>query len=261
MRQQLKRIEATLDQLASQGLNAQQFTPVPKTSAFSRNSSLSSLLDQPNDRQSEFITPDQAEFTHSFSVTPTTRTSSEFDEVVQPFSVQQQAKLPVLPRFKSATFTSHRNGSNPALAMNLLREIETIVAGWQTELHQILQQIQDLYLEGPIVDGWLESQSAEDEIAIPPLRHAEVSRLIDYVDDMCAQPQAVNSSRAGYRLCGLNPDGQLWCRPCPPDQVPSVSLAIARYHKLRQLLSRKQELETRLTQLAETLIVLHGHLK
>lgn len=262
MRQQLKRIEATLDQLASQGLNAQPFTPVPKTSAFSRHSALSSLLDQPaDDLDPDLITPTQTEFTYSFSVAPPVSPNSEFDEVVQPFSVQQQAKLPMLPRFKSTTFTSHRNGANPALAMNLLRDIETIVTGWQVELHQILRQIQDLYLEGPIVDGWLESQSAEDEITIPPLRHAEVSHLIDYVDDMCAKPPTVHSSRTGYRLCGLNPDGQLWCRPCPPDQVPSVSLAIARYHKLRQLLSRKQELETRLTQLAETLIVLHGHLQ
>lgn len=55
-------------------------------------------------------------------------------------------------------------------------------------------------------------------------------------------------------------DGQFWSRPCPPDQVPSVSVAIARYQKIKQLISRKEELETRLSQLSETLVVLHGHL-
>ena len=49
--------------------------------------------------------------------------------------------------------------------------------------------------------------------------------------------------------------------PVPPEQVPSVSMAIARYQQLRQLLERKQKLESRLNQLAETLVVLYGHIK
>jgi hypothetical protein len=43
--------------------------------------------------------------------------------------------------------------------------------------------------------------------------------------------------------------------------VASVSIAIARYQQLRQFLGRKQKLENRLNQLAETLVVLHGHIK
>ncbi len=38
-------------------------------------------------------------------------------------------------------------------------------------------------------------------------------------------------------------------------------MAIARYQKLRQLLGRKQHLETRLSQLAETLVILHSHIQ
>jgi hypothetical protein len=86
---------------------------------------------------------------------------------------------------------------------------------------------------------------------------------MDYVQEVLNQPDAkvtCESPRTGYRLCGLDAAGQTWSRPCPPDQVASVSLAIARYQKLRQLLTRKQDLETRLSQLAETLIVMHSHL-
>jgi hypothetical protein len=260
MRQQLKRIEATLEQLANQGVSARSIQAFPKTGASSRNASLASLLDQPSDQQDSSY---QSDFSVSFSVAASSPPSAEFGDVVQPFSVdQEQTKLPMLPKFKSLSFTSHRNGANPALAMNLLHEIETIVQGWQTELHSVLLKIQELYLEGPIVDGWLESQS-QVEATVSPLRHVEVNHLMDYVEQMCdpSKVMANSNPHAGYRLCGLNADGQPWCRPCPPDQVPSVSLAIARYHKLRQLLTRKQELETRLSQLAETLIVLHGHLQ
>ena len=184
---------------------------------------------------------------------------------VQPFLVEEiGAKIPNLPKLKAPSFSSHRNGANPALATNLLSEIQAMVEGWQAELHKILQQIQDLYLEGPIVDGWLESHSREPEVDSSVLRHAEVDRLMDYVEEICStqdQPIACESPRTGYRFCGLDPDGQLWSYPCPSEQVASLSLAIARYQKLRQLLGRKQDLETRLNHLAQTLVVMHSHLK
>ncbi len=184
---------------------------------------------------------------------------------VQPFSVEEAgAKVPNLPKLKTPSFSSHRNGANPALSTHLLSEIQTIVEGWQTELHQILRQIQDLYLEGPIVDGWLESHSHEPEVDSSVLRHAEVDRLMDYVKEICSAPDqniVCESPRTGYRLCGLNPDGQLWSYPCPSEQVASLGLAIARHQKLRQLLGRKQDLETRLNHLAQTLVIMHSHLK
>jgi hypothetical protein len=183
---------------------------------------------------------------------------------VQPFPARKHhGKTPTLPKFKSPTFSNHRHAANPALAMNLLQEIQEIVAGWQKELQTIVRQIQDIYMDGPIVDGWLESHAREAQEAQTTVRHAEVDRLMDYVEEVLNQPDAkvtLESPRTGYRLCGLDADGQFWARPCPPDQVPSVSLAIARHQKLRQLLSRKQDLEIRLSQLAETLVVMHGHL-
>lgn len=187
-----------------------------------------------------------------------------FSVAVQPFPARKDySKTPTLPKFKSPTFSNHRHAANPALAMNLLQEIEQIVGGWQQELQKIVRQIQDIYMEGPIVDGWLESHDREAKEGQTTVRPAEADRLMDYVQEVLNQPDATvtcESPRTGYRLCGLDGTGQFWSRPCPPEQVASVSLAIARHQKLRQLLIRKQDLETRLSQLAETLIVMHGHL-
>jgi hypothetical protein len=183
---------------------------------------------------------------------------------VHSFSAQDnEYQAPDLPKFKTPTFTSHRNGANPALATNLLLEIQQIVTSWQVELKTIVRQIQDVYIEGPIVNGWLESQpvqTSEATIDTAALRHAEVDRLMDYVEEICAQSTS-KSTRTGYRLCGLDATGKVWSRDCPPDQVASVSMAIARYQKLRHLLERKQYLENRLSQLSETLVMLHGHLQ
>ncbi|MBD2346574.1 hypothetical protein [Anabaena subtropica] len=184
---------------------------------------------------------------------------------VQTFPAQEGiGKTPSLPKLKTPTFSSHRHGANPALAMNILQEIQEQVAGWQQELQKILQQIQDIYLEGPIVNGWLESNPSEPEAGgTATLRHAEVDRLMNYVEEICSTDGKVfhQSHRTGYHLCGLDNSGKVWSRPCPPDQLASVSMAIARYQKLRQLLGRKQYLETRLSQLAETLVVLHSHIQ
>jgi hypothetical protein len=65
----------------------------------------------------------------------------------------------------------------------------------------------------------------------------------------------------GYRLCGVDGDGKLWSRSITPQQLPEVSLGIARYQKLKQFLTRKQELEHRLNELAEMLILVQGHLQ
>jgi hypothetical protein len=184
---------------------------------------------------------------------------------VQTFQAEENgSKIPSLPKLKTPSFSSHRHGANPALAMNLLQEIQETVAGWQTELQNILHQIQDIYLEGPIVNGWLESNPQEEEPAgTATLRHAEVDRLMNYVEEICASGGKVSyqSSINGYRLCGVDDAGKVWSRPCPADQVANVSMAIARYQKLRQLLGRKQSLETRLSQLAQTLVVLHSHIQ
>jgi hypothetical protein len=184
---------------------------------------------------------------------------------VQPFSADPH-KTPSLPRLKVPNFTSHRHSANPALALNLLQEIQGIASGWHTSLNQVVQQIQDLYLEGPIVDGWLEShpRKPEAESGEAGLRPAEVDSLMSYVAELCDMPQGnvtCESPQPGYQLCGLDSDGKVWSKPCPPEQVASVGLAIARHQRLRQLLARKRQLEARLGRLAKTLIVLHSHLQ
>lgn len=184
---------------------------------------------------------------------------------VQTFPTQVDGEqFPHLPKFKTPSFSNHRHAANPALAMNLLQDIQADVTKWQAELKIIVRQIQDIYLEGPIVNGWLESHQKHPETrGTATLRHAEVDSLMDYVEDICAANEGKSDrlSRAGYRLCALDSGGKVWSRPCPAKQVPSVSMAIARYQKLRQILGRKQYLETRLNQLAETLVALYGHLQ
>ncbi|HEY9659003.1 MAG TPA: hypothetical protein V6C65_11165, partial [Allocoleopsis sp.] len=164
--------------------------------------------------------------------------------------------------------TSSRPAANPNLAVGLLKEVETIVRGWQRELEQVVQQIQALYQEGPIVDGWLESHAINSSQSMAPgvsvLRHAEIEHLMEYVEQICRTGQSHPNDgtlRTDYRLCGLDADGKLWSRPCPTEQVPYVSLAIARYQKLRTLLEKKHSLETRLTNLVETLTMLHGQMR
>ncbi len=172
-----------------------------------------------------------------------------------------KAEEPSLPKLKSVGMSNHNNANNPALARNLLQEIEQIVVSWQTELQQIIRQIQDIYLEGPIVDGWLESPKQSPKTGNVGVSKAQQDHLLDYVDTLTDENVAYQSPRPGYRLCGLDEHGKLWSKPCPSDQVPDVGVAIARYQKLRQLLQRKQERETRLNQLAETLIVIHSTLE
>ena len=150
---------------------------------------------------------------------------------VQPFTVTTDSlKEPSLPKVKTPGFTQHRHSSNPCFAMSLLQDIATVVNQWQLELEEVHNQIQAIYMEGPIVDGWLEADTGAD------------------------------GSVQGYRLCGLNQHGQLWSRPCPPDQLPGLSVAIARYQTLRQTMAQKHRLEVRLKQLGETLAVLRSRL-
>lgn len=238
MKPELQRIETALNQLTPP-----RPSDSPKTSATVGHQT--DLLGEGNDRHQDKRDP-------SFSVS------------VQPFPARKNSiKTPTLPKLKPAKISEHRHAANPALAMTLLKEIEDIVARWQTELQTAVRNIQDLYMEGPIIDGWLESHPREAQEGAGAVRLAQGDRLMDYVAEVVNQPDdnvTYETPRTGYRLCGLDGDGQFWSRPCPPDQVPSVSVAIARYQKIKQLISRKEELETRLSQLSETLVVMHGHL-
>lgn len=147
--------------------------------------------------------------------------------------------------------------------MHLLKEIEAVVETWQSQLQQVLRQIQSIYAEGPLVDGWLDTEESPSVSTADPttLRNAETNQLMSYVESVCqTQPQTLpttedppGASTKRYRLCGLDADGRLWSRPCPPDQLASVSMAIARYRKLRLLLNHKEQIEIRLRQAAGAL--------
>ncbi|MBE9008386.1 hypothetical protein IQ259_25870 [Fortiea sp. LEGE XX443] len=263
MKTGLKRIEATLHDLGNRDNGTVEAGDSPKHPVSFRIS-VSAKAATPDD---ENITPELTDNLDIHSQNESTEESNLFPQhhSVETFSAQESdAKMPILPKFKTPSFSNHRHGANPALAINLLQEIQAHVAGWQQELQTILQQIQDVYLEGPIVNGWLESNPKEPEQpGTATLRHAEVDRLMNYVEEICTtgDKDAYQFSRTGYRLCGLDGSGKVWSRPCPPDQLPTVSMAIARHQKLRQLLGRKQYLETRLSQLAETLVILHSHIQ
>jgi len=213
----------------------------------------------------------------SFASALSSPTGASSAETIHPFPAQATQSL-VLPNSKAVSVSHYRHATNPNLAMSLLKDVETTVVAWQLELEQIILQIQAVYVDGPIVEGWLESQASqphpgESSAGVATLRHGDVDRLMDYVEAICSpnqvpQNQAPPSAQSGedlsstaYRLCGLDADGQLWSRPCPTQQVPYVSLAIARYQKLRILLSQKQTLENRLNQLIQSLTVLSGQIQ
>ena len=290
MKPDLQRIEATLGQM--QGMIAPQSEPgrsidSPPSQARSRTLEVFPLPNQPLPKISTAPRSERVEQSQPPLLSRLAPQVSDgiklppcqSAETVQPFPVQRQNATPVLPRSKPPSITHHRHASNPGLAVTLLQEIEARVQGWQQELEQIVQQIRSLYAEGPIVDGWLESSSdahstnasqplnsqmLTQSIDLATLRHAETDHLLKYIEELCSVKQPpVEQAEAGvsYRLCGLNADGQLWSRSCPPQQVPYVSLAIARYQKLRILFSKKRSLETHLQQLVETLTLLHGQLQ
>ena len=224
MRLELKQIEATLQQVAAQNaVNGEQISL---------------------DHKKESLSSSPREIPASTHASETSlKPQQPLSALKVPSSaVTSNTKTPALPNIKQSSLSSHRHGINPNLPMTLLKEIEAMAAGWQSELKQILQQIQDIYLEGPIVEGWLES--AEE-----------------------AKPQGeekINTSPTpffrGYRLCGIGGDGKLWSRSISSQQVAEVSLAIARAQKLRQFLQRQQQLEHRLSELAEMLILVQGNL-
>lgn len=231
MKLELKKIEETLQQVAAQS--------APRSEQPS-----SKLGNQTNESKSQSPTSHQDY---------PTRSALKVDSS----SLQRQKgkKTPALPKIKSPRFTSHRNGVNPYLAMTLLKEMQTVVGQWQTELRQILRQIQDIYLEGPIIEGWLESEPTQILTEVAEVPHTQRGK------GRVSNSQFQVQKATGYRLVGWNADGKRWYRPCPPEELPGVSLALARYQKLQHLLVRKQELESHLAELAEVLVFLQGHIQ
>ncbi len=187
---------------------------------------------------------------------------------VQPFVAEGGDQAVVGAKFQLPTFanpavvgnlgfSTHQNRSNPDIALNLLQDTLKTVEAWRQELTQVICQIQDLYREGPIVDGWLECSTQKVNDTTQVLRHAEVNQLMDYVGQLCNDPSKTHPE---YRLCGLNAEGKTWSSPCPPEQIASLSLAISRHQKLKPLLLRRSVLEKQLAHVAEEVVKMQSRI-
>ena len=150
--------------------------------------------------------------TYSFEIGAAKRNASEktaqtdtlFSSTSHKQLVAQQSSDPMLPKFEPCRDETCRGSTS-------LQNQQIDPTTSEAEIQQIVRQIHDLYLEGPIVDGWLESYP---------------------------QAEQPGEQLIGYRLCGLDATGQKWSHHCPVNQLVSVSIAIARYQKLQQLLER-----------------------
>jgi hypothetical protein len=185
-----------------------------------------------------------------------------------PKAKHKKLKLP--PGVESADVT-YRYEVNPAMALSLLSDIQTQVIDLQKMLRSLVGQIQAVYAEGPVVEGWLESAKVapnpeatlrEETPSLDRalLRHADVDDLMAYVqalevstsDDSTDLP-AQDSQTPLYRLCRLDESGQVLSRPCPPEQVAIVSMAIARHQKLTHLVEQRLVIEDKLKWLVNAL--------
>ncbi|MEM9087891.1 MAG: hypothetical protein AAGC93_04015 [Cyanobacteria bacterium P01_F01_bin.53] len=110
-----------------------------------------------------------------------------------------------LPPFEKVSALSQRHEVNPALALNLLNDIQVVIITWQAQLRQLVQAIHALTAQGPMVNGWLESvvmpstgqKTAVQEAEATLLRHGDADALMQYVDalEQRKQAQGVGSDR------------------------------------------------------------------
>jgi hypothetical protein len=174
----------------------------------------------------------------------------------------------VLPPLQCEAFISQRHEVNPALALNLLQDIQETVGIWQAQQRQIVQALQGLYAQGPMVDGWLQSslsafepQPADASATI--LRHGDADALMQYVESLenstqasstqAPSTQAPSTQAHQYQLCSLKEDGSVRSQCCPPEQMALVGTAITRYQKFKQLMGQKQAIEAKLQQAVDLL--------
>jgi hypothetical protein len=185
---------------------------------------------------------------------------------------QLPVQLPIqLPPGCNTPVVSFRYEVNPAIALTVLQDLQSGVMRYQSELRQLVQAMQALYTQGPVVNGWLDSSPPHKQANANPstpnaalFRHADIDDLISYVQSLDTEetaPQATAASDtvpadktiAQYWLCMLDQSGNVQACPCPTAQVATVSMAIARYQKLKQLTERKQWLERQLQTLVDAL--------
>ena len=68
-----------------------------------------------------------------------------------------------------------------------------------------------------------------------------------------ANPTSADANPSQYYLCRLSSSGQIQAEQCPPEQVPVLSMAIARYRRLNQFIKQKQVIETKLQAIVDIL--------
>lgn len=191
--------------------------------------------------------------------------SSFSDTTVGIDTVTQLPGTLLLPPVRSKTFVSQRHEVNPALALNLLNDIQSQILLWQDQLRQLVKALHTLYAQGPMVEGWLESTAETASTAQTPettlLRHGDTNTLLQYIELLDSHSKQQNiqknreprSSNTEYRLCKLDENGQVRSQPCPPEQTGTVSIAIARYQKFKQLLDQKEAVDAKLKQAVDLL--------
>ncbi|NHC35890.1 hypothetical protein [Scytonema millei] len=112
------------------------------------------------------------------------------------------------------------------------------------DLERIAQRIQALYYEGPIVDAWIDSYPTAPE------SDDEIEEIVFERPDLLTTDSSGSLDRSlsptSYRVCGFDASGEQWSYPCPLDQLLELSVAIARYHKIQELLAQKRQLESQI---------------
>lgn len=148
---------------------------------------------------------------------------------------EQQLKQPELPTFVA-------KAQNPNYQRKLLPKARMDIATCKAQIEQVIRDVEALYQEGPIVEGWLESYQ-------PSQAEGEPTDYVKETYDTTDGSVLCESPRPGYRLCGIDSFGQKWSYLCPVEQLASVSMAIARHQKLQYFLARKHYLEAFLVRL------------
>jgi hypothetical protein len=271
MKPDLRRIEAALDQIEDQPRLPMRWSRSNKPQTYSFKLHQDQAPEKTRQRPDTFVAAAIA--VQAVSVPQASAKNPTLPKLSPP-QVRLQPSLPS-PR-PTATQTAPNQPKSVTTAkalksqnttkwvLDLLRDVEANVLGWHEELTQVLQRIQFLYREGPMVDGWLEVAASSASPRPSQFYPVEVNGLVhdnEAIQELDDSRFSNPAPRSSYRLCGVDEAGQFWSRPCPPEQVASVRMAIARYQKLQQFLEHKQALETRLHHLAETLLVLQQHLQ
>lgn len=177
-------------------------------------------------------------------------------QAIAPISMPQMRKTPTLPAFNASSINEQKPHQEVAIASTEPSKAPAPdnPALLALQEQEIVQQIQELYHEGPIVDGWLESyhpSAPEQDLIIYDAAQQSVE-YVEAVGSFELGKVTCEAPRSAYRLCGVHPSGQKWAHACPLEQLASVSMAIARYEKLLQLLVRRQAITARLSGVGES---------